>query len=279
MSRRRKIEHHRRSLGEIRDIMNSMKTLAYVANRKLSRLMQTQATIVASIERAAADFLNAYPMAAPEEDSAPVIVLLGSERGFCGDLNHALLRALDAHCAALPSAPTLLAVGHKLHVAMEDDPRVAACIDGASAPDEAPDVLNRLADALGNVQAQRGLLSLSALYHRDEQSVAMKPLLPPFSEPLPAVPFHDEPLLNVAPEELFAQLTDKYLFAVLHELLFTALWSENHRRMTHLDGAIRRLDDVSARLKRQSNVLRQEEIVEEIEVILLNASETEPLAG
>lgn len=259
--------------------MNSMKTLAYVANRKLSRLMQTQATIVASMERAAADFLHAYPMAAPETGSAPVIVLIGSERGFCGDLNHALLRELDAYCERLPGAPTVLAVGHKLRVAMEDDPRVVAYVDGASTPDEAPDVLNRLADALGHVQAQRELVSLSALYHKDEQTIATKPLLPPFAEPLPAVPFHDGPLLNLAPEELFAQLTDRYLFAVLHELLFTALWSENYRRMTHLDGAIRRLDDVSAHLKRQSNVLRQEEIIEEIEVILLNTSETEPLSG
>lgn len=275
MSRRRRIERHRRSLDEIRDIMNSMKTLAYVASRKLTHLMQTQDTIVDSIDRAAADFLHFNPVSLPAADgSASVIVLLGSERGFCGDLNHALLRELDRRTADSARTPMLVAVGHKLHIAIEDDPRVAAYVDGANAPDEATDVLTRILDALGKVQAQSGLDSLAALYHETEQTIAMRTLLPPFRKAAP-VPFHNEPVLNLPPADLFAQLADRYLFAVLHKLLFTALWSENYLRMTHLDGAIKRLDDVSAKLRRQSNVVRQEEIIEEIEVILLNSAETE----
>jgi F-type H+-transporting ATPase subunit gamma len=277
MSRRRKIEQHRRSLDEIRDIMSSMKTLAYVANRKLTRLMQTQARIVAGIEEAAADFLHFYPLLAPSAPAgADVVVLLGSERGFCGDLNHALLRRLQAETAAATAPPLLLAVGHKLHIALEDDARVAARIDGASTPDEVPDVLARIVDALGRLQASRGSFSLSALYHASEQQIELTALLPPFSgirQP-PPPPSGNPPLLNLAAQDLFAQLTDRYLFAVLHRLLFAALWSENYRRMTHLDGAVKRLEDVSAELKHRSNVVRQEEIIEEIEVILLNASES-----
>lgn len=274
MSRRRKIEQHRRSLDEIHDIMSSMKTLAYVANRKLTRLIETQGTIVASIEQAAADFLHFNPLVFPvAAASAEVVILLGSERGFCGDLNHALLSRLDAETVRSEGTP-LLAVGHKLHIALEGDARVAAYIDGASIPDEVPAVLARLVDELGRLQAQRGPFSVSALYHATEQTIESTTLLPPFSdlrEPMPAL--HNEPLLDLPAPELFAQLTDRYLFAVLHRLLFLALWSENYRRMTHLDGAVRRLEDVSAQLKRQSNTVRQEEIIEEIEVILLNATE------
>ena len=275
MSRRRKIERHRRSLDEIHDIMSSMKTLAYVANRKLTRLIETQGRTVESIEQAAADFLHFNPLVFPvTAASAEVVILLGSERGFCGDLNHALLRRLDADTAQSESSPLLLAVGHKLHIALEGDARVAASIDGASTPDEVPAVLARLVDELGRLQAQRGPFSLSALYHATEQTIESTTLLPPFSglpEPLPAL--RNEPVLNLPAPELFAQLIDRYLFAVLHRLLFLALWSENYRRMTHLDGAVKRLEDVSAQLKRQSNTVRQEEIIEEIEVILLNSTE------
>ena len=42
-------------------------------------------------------------------------------------------------------------------------------------------------------------------------------------------------------------------------------------RVTHLEGTVKHLDDESAEMARRSNTLRQEEIVEEIEVILLSA--------
>jgi len=40
----------------------------------------------------------------------------------------------------------------------------------------------------------------------------------------------------------------------------------------HLEGAVRHLDDRSSALRRKCNALRQEEIIEEIEIILLSAS-------
>ena len=49
--------------------------------------------------------------------------------------------------------------------------------------------------------------------------------------------------------------------------------AENHRRMTLLEGAVRRLDDESTELARRYNMLRQEEIIEEIEVILLSTAD------
>ncbi len=65
---------------------------------------------------------------------------------------------------------------------------------------------------------------------------------------------------------------DHYLFAALHEILYASLNAENHQRVAHLEGAVKHLDDESAELARQCNALRQEEIIEEIEVILLSAA-------
>jgi F-type H+-transporting ATPase subunit gamma len=46
--------------------------------------------------------------------------------------------------------------------------------------------------------------------------------------------------------------------------------AENRRRVSHLEGAVRHLDNETTKLTHLYNVLRQEEIIEEIEVILLN---------
>lgn len=64
---------------------------------------------------------------------------------------------------------------------------------------------------------------------------------------------------------------EQYLFATLHEIAYVSLMAENQRRLRHLDGAVRHLDEQSAVLARRSNSLRQEEIIEEIEVILLGS--------
>jgi F-type H+-transporting ATPase subunit gamma len=66
------------------------------------------------------------------------------------------------------------------------------------------------------------------------------------------------------------ELVDQYLFAALHELLYTSLMAENQQRVMHLESAVRHLDEELSELNRQINILRQEEITEEIEVLLLS---------
>ena len=45
--------------------------------------------------------------------------------------------------------------------------------------------------------------------------------------------------------------------------------AENQRRMQHMDSAVRRLEKTVADLLLRRNALRQEEITDEIEVIML----------
>jgi len=83
MTRRNKVQSHRHSLDEIRNIMNSMKTLAYMETRKLSRFLDAQHAVVRSIETVAADLLGFHPEILPDTNQAtPVYILIGSERGF-----------------------------------------------------------------------------------------------------------------------------------------------------------------------------------------------------
>jgi len=170
------------------------------------------------------------------------------------------------------ATPHLLVIGHKLHLLLEDDKRVTAFIPGASITEEVTTVLQQVVQELATLQSQFGTLSLYGIYHAGEDGIAMNHLLPPFqSLQYKQIPYSHPPLLNMSPAEFLLELTDHYLFAALNEMLYTSLMAENHRRVTHLEGAVQHLDDESMDLMRKSNTLRQEEITEEIEVILLSA--------
>ncbi len=54
-------------------------------------------------------------------------------------------------------------------------------------------------------------------------------------------------------------------------MLYSSLMAENQQRQAHMDRALQRLDEDSARLRLRYNNQRQEEITEEIEIILLSA--------
>jgi F-type H+-transporting ATPase subunit gamma len=278
VSRRREVERHRQNLGEIRDIVNAMKGLAYLETRKLDRFLSAQQAVVRDIEEAAADFLGFYAQTLPETGGmTPVCLLLGSERGFCADFNQSLLRRLEGGARTPgPEPALLLPVGRKLHPLLQGDPRVLECLAGASVVEEVPDTLSGVIRALTAAQGQRGPLGLYALYHEAAGGILARRLLPPRWR-LSAHGRHlsHPPELNLPPHRFLLELTDHYLFAALHEMLYTSLMAENQLRVSHLEGAVRRLDEQSAQLARRSNRLRQEEIIEEIEVILLSATGTD----
>jgi len=276
MTRRRELEQHRHTLGEIRDIMNSMKTLAFIESRKLGRFLDAQRAVVTHIETMAADFLGFYPGVLPRSDEAtPVCLLFGSERGFCGDFNETLLSRLESYLREYSmDSPRLIVTGSKLGNHLEGDPRVVAYIDGANIVEEAEKTLPPIINALADLQTDKCAASLVVFYHDpDKEQIVTAEVLPPFEQYRDNAPdFPQPPLLNMPPAAFLAKLIDHYLFAVLHEIMYVSMMAENIRRVRHLEGAVQHLEDKSANLLHQSNALRQEEIIEEIEVILLSAS-------
>jgi len=274
VSKRRDLETQLHSLTEIKEIMNAMKNLSLMEVHRLNRFLDTQRRVVASIEAAAADFLLFHPeLLAGEEEFRNVYLLVGSERGFCGDFNEALLRALDNHIGSARDV-TLVAIGSKLVAKLSDDPRVAASLDGASVVEEVDSVLVKLMDTLTGLSAPsaaRAPLRLTVFHHDAADETIKISDLRPFQKPeSKTIRFTHAPRVYLQPQSFFAGLADQYLFAVLHELLYSSLMAENQRRMQHMDAAVRRLERTSTELLQKRNILRQEEITEEIEVIMLS---------
>jgi len=282
MTQQRQVEQQRQTLAEIQNIMNSMKTLAYLETRKLSRFLDAQRTVVAHIDTVAKDFFSFHQELLSQKDSnVNIFLLLGSEQGFCGDFNASLLHSLETHIDENKiENPGLIATGRKLVILLERDPRVIAFHDGANVVDEVGKVLNQVITTFVRLQTQNSNASFTVLYHDSlRERISIEKLLPPFDKYKNISPQYTyPPLMNLKPEEFFAELLDYYLFSAVYMMMYVSLMAENLQRVQHLEGAMRHLDKKSEELLRKSNQLRQEEITEEIEVILLNAINTEQKA-
>lgn len=266
MSRSRNLQLHIGQMEEIRTILNSMKNLAYIETHKLARFQTMQGQAVANIENAALDFLDFYPLPVVDDNnSRDICILVGAERGFCGDFNESLINTIAAEAYS-----GIIAIGSRLCDRLVDYPlEVIASIEGANVAEEVPVILNRLIDAISSLPA----LKLTAVYHDNETGqIIRRQILPPFPQQRQrTLRYGNPPVLNLEPSDFFSDLIDHYLFAVLHEIFYISLMAENQRRLQHLEGAVNHLDDETVNLRRKSQIYRQEEITEEIEVILLNS--------
>lgn len=274
MSRRREIARRLEALSDIGGIMSAMKGLALMEVRILTDFLASQHQMVAGIEAVAADFLfSNNEFASTDEPGEEIVILVGSEQGFCGDFNESLLSRMESLCQQKSSLRWLV-VGRRLANRVGERDCVELALPGATVADEVPAVLLRLTKELSSLLARPALagFGLSALYHcATSNDIRLRRLLPLHDLPAPE---HSHPYpaeLNLPPEIFLRGLTGHYLHAALNEVLYSSLMAENRQRQVHMDSALQRLDEDSARLKLTYNIQRQEEITEEIEVILLSA--------
>lgn len=272
MSKRREIERRLHGFGEIKEIMNAMKNLALIETHRLGRLLAAQRRVLASLEAAAADVLAYYPAPVQTDGVDEIRILLGSERGFCGDFNETVTRAAAQTRTA---AVALVLVGDKLASRWPPEPRVRARLRGPGTVQEIDTALLALVDTLTTWRSAQPPLHgvrVSVLHHVTDAPEVKLTRLDPFSEWRRAAPRSGyPPLLNVAPPAFLRAFAQHYLYAALHALFYESLMAENRQRMQHMDQAVRRIDEGSRALGLRRRSLRREEITEEIEVIMLNA--------
>lgn len=275
MSRRREVQDKLHQLGEIGEIMRSMKNLALMETRKLGRYAEAQRRGIDFLESAAADFLHHFPQPRPSPPAAfEALLVIGTERGFCGEFNEQLLEAL-AGILETPDprsqAHLIVAVGGKLCDRLSDRDLAFTALDGAMVAEDLPHVASRIALSLADLQRQHPDLVVSALVQSGGgEDVQRKALLPPFLHLGPVSGPAHPPLLYMPPAQFYSELVQHYLAALLNELLHVSLLQENELRVRHLEGALQRLEEKTDELHRRSQALRQEEITEEIEIILLS---------
>lgn len=271
MSGRRELERRLRALGDIDTILGVMKNLALMEAAKLSRILVAQRELVTSLEETGSEFLIFHPQLRRSDVETNVLMLVGSQRGLCGDFNDLLLAALPT-VENNGSTSLKITVGDKLAGRLRADVH----LDGPHAVEEIGQVIHAVMDAVGVLLARAdggGTLHLSALCHDPDSGVVAVRSLAPFVGRTELLELADsfQPHLNIAPAEFFAQLTEQHLLAAITEVFHRSLMAESRFRLNHIEGASRRMQRRAAGLKRKQSLARQEEIIEEIEAILAGA--------
>ena len=275
MTRRQDMSRQLETLNELKSIMTAMKNLALVEMRKLTQLRANHERVVQTITRAAGDFLSHHPGVGhpvAEPGGPGVLILVGSERSFCGNFNE-LVRDEAERFPGQPPGPSWIVVGSKLASRVEGDPRLVARLEGPNAAEEVPAVLTRSLACLQELQSRRPAAApnIWAVFHdmdqggvRVEEITAVRPnaaAKPEFSSP---------PVLPMEPRQFLVELIELHLFALLTRVFYSSLMAENRFRFAHMENATRRIGNKHEDMTRRLNILRQEEVTQEIELIVLS---------
>jgi F-type H+-transporting ATPase subunit gamma len=275
MSKIADLESRRRSLQDIESILTAMKNLSLVELTKISRFYTTQQELFRTVESALADFQKFYGRAIGVTPANSLYILMGSERGFCGGFNEAIQRELEHQAAG--TRPKLILVGRKLALRFLDDDRVVASLEGPSAAEEVPLIISRLARVLSGFPGSVWKIIHNRYSNKGSSVEVSCPFEFSENSAMPSYPF--PPLLNLPSAELRPQLFEQYLFALFCGIFYLSFMAENHERLRHMDGALNKLADEEQRLRQASNSLRQENITEELEVIMLSVDDASQVSA
>ena len=233
--------------NELDEIVSAMKNLAQVELHRILRAQPLQHAALATCR-------SALTASAPQTGlHAPAILLaIGSQRGFCGGFNEQIVRLL-------PAAPArVLLVGSRLAARVTQGMPGTEVFNGPATADEILPCAQQLAEVIGS-----GVLPPINLLAHAENGPQLVPLWPPLISPAKPAPRTYLPAAT-----LQRGLAQHYLLHAIGHALLLSLQAENRQRLQQMDAARDHLSQLSQQLLRHMNVLRQQQIVDEIEVIL-----------
>ena len=166
------------TLMELGDIILAMRALAAASLQEGRRALPAVSRYARVIEDGIGDvaaILDATAEQAPDDDTAEAetICIIGSEHGFVGDLNAALLAGAD-----LPRTSRLIVVGQRLQAAVaERDLPVAAALSMTTHVEGVPLLARKIAESVGAAPNVR-LFSAKREPHRVGVEAKARQVLP-----------------------------------------------------------------------------------------------------
>jgi F-type H+-transporting ATPase subunit gamma len=260
MTQRREIENRLALYEDLSGVLGAMRSFALVELHRVARSETAQQQVVEALSDALRDTVAA--LAVPEPTTGDVWLLFGSVRGFCGSFNEDVVRKWAA--AGSVTHP-VVAVGERLQNLIPREARLypvngaTGALDAASTVDA---VLTAVGAAMRSIAGEAGLVACL----REESGAGTYRLLP--LTMIANGTSGELPLTNEPPQRVAAGVAQHYLLHSLLALMLRSIRVENHLRLLQMENAMRHLDRGRDELKRERNRLRQEEIIEEIELML-----------
>ncbi|MEY4720145.1 MAG: hypothetical protein RL563_2763 [Pseudomonadota bacterium] len=263
MSQRRELEARITLYEELNGILGAMRSFALAELRRVSHRETAQRQLVQALEIALNDVSNSVMRHEPAEATCCEIWLLfGSVRGFCGSFNEDIMHFWRSQSGA---EDALILVGERLHdlaQTPQNTERLRGAHGGLDATNTIDDILAAIKRASSDMQRP---FHLTACVY-DELGPRRQAVWP--IPPSPSSRKTNPPLTLSPAAEVAVNVAEHYLYHRLLALLLCSIRIENHMRLIQMETALRHLEHGCENLERQRNRLRQEEIVEEIELMI-----------
>lgn len=277
------LTRQRQTLGSIGSVVRTMKSLAALNAAPYERAAVSIDAWRRTVQHGFAAF--AWRMAGqlglpPAADGPRVLVVFGSDHGFCGSYNSHVARLVQQSGAAGgDDPPALLCIGARLQAALRDHGLVA---DRLLLPPASAEGIGRVASELVALIEQQGRgrplaelrvqLAFTRRAAHGTRAPLLKTLLPVPPEllqparrwPSPALPDFAAP-----PPALLAMLLRSHIFAGVFQAAAEAMVTENAARLAIMQQAEQAVDERLELLERQISGVRQDQVTDELMDIVI----------
>jgi F-type H+-transporting ATPase subunit gamma len=268
MTRLVDIQSHIGSMGELRDIVGAMRSLAGMRLQEAQRALPGVCRYAEAVATGLAStlLLMAEPEPAKAAGGRRALVLCTAEHGFVGGFNERLIG--DAKTRLDPGDALFVLGSRGAALALERLQPPAWTHPMASRCAGAPETIRRLMDALYHGIAHGGVARVEVMFCRYRQggapTVERRLLLPPDLAMLSAKQPRQPPLHNLPPIPLHEKLMAEYVFALLTEAAVESIASENAARFAAMESAHDNVSKKLEELRQEANQARQSEITTEL---------------
>jgi F-type H+-transporting ATPase subunit gamma len=269
MTRLAEIQAHIGSMGELREIIGAMRSLAGMRVQEAQRTLPGIRRYAETVASALADSLLLLREPEPPHRAMRgrlALILCAAEHGFVGGFTE---RLLDAAEAALEPDDLLFVLGSRGNaLALERGRRAIWAHPMATRCAAAPEMVRHLSAEL-YPRIARGEIArvdvMSARYRQGSSSTIERRLLLPLDVmSLKARQTRQPPLHNLEPVPLHEKLMAEYAFALLTEAAVESIASENAARFAAMESAHDNVSKKLLKLRQAEREARQSEITTEL---------------
>jgi F-type H+-transporting ATPase subunit gamma len=271
------------TLASIRGIVRTMKALAAINAAPYEQAALAIDGYRQTIHAGFAAFAHRMGGRLPAVDAdaqRQVLVVFGSDHGFCGNYNEALARAVQGFLAGTAArVRVVLCVGAKLRGVLVDS---GIRVDQLLMPPASVDGIGRLAGELVTRIEQLGrgapLTELAARLaytrrvgdaERAPAVTTLLPLDPALLESPRRWPGRALPDFSMAPAAMLAALLRSQIFASVFHAAAEAMVTENAARLALMQQAEQAVDERLEAVRRQASSVRQDQVTEELMDIVI----------
>lgn len=222
-------------------------------------------SLLATVGRIGADFNTSFSFRPGQLYGCHLVI--GTERGFCGDFNSLMLRMVTQ---LLEEKRNIMVIGSQLADLLPGE-RLTT-MEGVNISEDISIVLESILEYLTELKKKlrNKVVRVSVSYHDEHSGDIVTRIITPASE-------ISEPTVHRFPSAPELSLTTKFFFELFAQqslplspeaVLVLSLAMENRARPDHITVALKRLEEEVERVRGKLHIIRQEEITQEIETVI-----------